>query len=97
MELCDICRERKSYAAYESMNSGKNYHRFLPRVRSENFFACKFCISVVGKDADKYRAPDYDTRLVLSKYDPLPRRKRLILKELSFHKNLDRLIAEYSL
>jgi len=96
MDLCDICKINRADSKFNPSNPDISYHRTLPRVRSDLFYFCDECSYVLGDDRHKYRQCDKDTRLILGEYDPLPRRFRLIYRELSLHKDIDKIIAEYS-
>ena len=100
MNLCDICKKNSSRVRFDSSRPGILFQATLPRVRSESLYFCYECSPLLGIDRDKYKKCDRDTRVTLGKYDPVPRRNRLIYKELSqlrsSHKNLDKIIAEYA-
>ena len=97
MHLCDICRKNISIDSFKSLKPDRIYHSYLPRVRSEEFYFCENCFTFIEGDQDKYTACDLKTRIALSRHNPVPRRTRLIYRELSFHRNIDKIITEYSL
>ena len=95
MNLCDICKKNNSTAWFDSSRPSIFNHAMLPRIRSEIFYFCYKCSHLLGIDRNKYEKCDSYTRLLLGKYDPVPRRTRLIYRELVFHKDLDKIITEY--
>jgi len=95
-EKCEICKVEAFKYTYRADNPSKEYHRELPRIRSETLRICSKCSLIFTHDRRKYDVHDFYTRTALGKYNPFPRRSRLIYKELHFHKDIDKIILEYS-
>jgi len=97
MNTCDLCKSTVDcITIFNSNNTDEHYHRILPRVRSETLDVCLDCRHLINHDRIKYRDYDTDTRKSLGKYDPLPRRGRLIYNELHFHRDIDKIVSEYA-
>jgi len=92
---CDMCKIRQAICILSHCDQDLESIGTLPRIRSESFNQCRVCRYSTWEMCKKYEKSDIETRKLLKVYDPIPRRERLICKELKWINGINKIIAGY--